>query len=285
MGGRLVQASLDEVNRCVHQGQLGVIRARRKGLQQRLDGLRLPVERQAERIVGEQPGRAGPVARRLGVPDGLDHLAVLDKPPGGPPVQRRHFFGQRPAQLQPQQIREQVVVAKPRALGVERHDKRVGVLQFQQDPFRARAAGQQIGQFTVDPVEHGGAQQQILDVVRLALQHLGDQVLGDRPVAAGELRDETLRVGVTGQRDRRQPQARRPPFRPLVQQRRSGVRQRDPRGIEKLARLALGEAQIRRADLGQLAGQAQLMQAQREIAARGQHRVHVPGRFVSSRVS
>jgi hypothetical protein len=30
VGGRLVQASLDEVNCCVYQGQLGVIRARRK---------------------------------------------------------------------------------------------------------------------------------------------------------------------------------------------------------------------------------------------------------------
>jgi hypothetical protein len=29
-------------------------------------------------MVGEQPGRAGPVARRLGVPDGVGNVAVLD---------------------------------------------------------------------------------------------------------------------------------------------------------------------------------------------------------------
>ena len=46
--------------------------------QQRPDGLRLPVHGQAERMVGEQPGRAGPVARRLGVPDGVGNVAVLD---------------------------------------------------------------------------------------------------------------------------------------------------------------------------------------------------------------
>ena len=96
---------------------------------------------------------------------------------------------------------------------------------------------------------------------RLAFQHLGDQVLGDRAVAAGELRDEPLRVGVTGQGDRREPQARGPPFGPLVQQRRPGLGQRDARGVEQLAGFALGEAQVGRADLGQLAGQAQLMQA------------------------
>ena len=144
--------------------------------------------------------------------------------------------------------------------------------------FRARAAGQQIGQFTVDAIEQGGAQQQLLHLLRLAVQHLGDQILGDRPVAAGELRDETLRVGVTGQRDHREPQARGPPFRPLMQPRRSGLRQRDTRGIEQLACFALAEAQIGRADLGQLAGQAQLMQAQREIATRRQHRMHVVGK-------
>ena len=212
-------------------------------------------------MVGEQPGRIGPVARRLGVPDGVDHLALPDEPSGGPPVQRRYFFGQRPAQLQPQQIREQVVVAEPGPLGVERYDERVRVLEVQQDPFRARAAGQQVGQLAVDPVEQGGAQQQILDVGGLAVQHLGEQVLGDRAVAAGELRDEPLRVGVTGQGDRREPQARGPPFGPLVQQRRPGLGQRDTRGVEQLAGLALGKAQVRRADLGQLAGQAQLMQA------------------------
>ena len=95
-------------------------------------------------MVGQQPGRLGPVARRLRVPDGVDHLALQGEPSGGAPVQPRHFRGQRPAQLQPEQIREQVVVAKPRALGVQRFNERVRVLEFQQDPFRARAAGQHV---------------------------------------------------------------------------------------------------------------------------------------------
>ena len=48
-------------------------------------------------MVGEQSGRLRPVARRLGVPDGVGRLAMLDEPLGGPPVQGRHLFGQRPA--------------------------------------------------------------------------------------------------------------------------------------------------------------------------------------------
>ena len=141
-----------------------------------------------------------------------------------------------------------------------------------------RAAGQQIGQFAVDAIEQGRAQQQILDAGRLALQHLGDQVLGDRAVAAGEIRDETLRIRVTGQGERREPQARRPPLGPQVQERHPGFGQRDTRGMKQLPGLALGKAQIRRADLGQVACQAQLKQAQLQIAAGGQHRVHVRGK-------
>ena len=98
--------------------------------------------------------------------------------------------------------------------------------------------------------EQRGAQQQILDVGRLAVEHLGEQVLGDRAVAAGELRDEPLRVGVAGQGDRREPQARGPALGPLVQQRCPGRGQRDARGVEQLAGLALGEAQVGGADLG-----------------------------------
>ena len=99
MGGRLVQAPLGEVTHRAHKGQLGMIPARREGPHQRLHGLRLPVEGQAERMVSEQPGRIGPVPRRLGLPDSLGHLALHGEPSGGAPMQSRHLVGQSPAQL------------------------------------------------------------------------------------------------------------------------------------------------------------------------------------------
>ena len=129
MGGRLVQVPLDEVAPGAHQRQLGVILAGREGPHQRLHRLRLPVERQAEGMVGQQPGRVGPVAGRLGVPDGVDRPALPDEPSGRAPVQRRDFLGQRPAQLQPEQVPEQAVAAEPGALGVERQYERVRVGQ------------------------------------------------------------------------------------------------------------------------------------------------------------
>ena len=155
------------------------------------------------------------------------------------------------------------MVAEPGPGGVEGDDERVRVLEFQQDPVRPGAARQQIGQLAVDPVEQAGAQQQVLHIAGLAVQHFGEQVLRDRAVGAGEVGDETLRVGVTGQGEHREPQARGPSFGPLVQQRHPGVRQLDTRGGEKLAGFVFGEPQIRRADLGELTRQAQLMKAQR----------------------
>jgi hypothetical protein len=44
--------------------------------------------------------------------------------------------------------------------------------------------------------EHRGPQRQPPDLLRLPLQHLSQQVLGDRALAAGELGREPLRIRV-----------------------------------------------------------------------------------------
>ena len=129
----------------------------------------------------------------------------------------RNLLGQPSAELQAQEIRQELVVAKPGALGVQRHDERVGVLQLQQRPLRARTARQQVGKFPVQPVDKRGSQQRALHLARLAFEHLGHQVFPDRPVGAGKLGHETLGIRVTGERDHRQAQASRPTFRALVQ--------------------------------------------------------------------
>src|SRR3954471_5931768 len=61
------------------------------------------------------------------------------------------------------------------------------------------------------------ARAQLLDVVGLSFQHFGEQVLGDRPVGAGELGDEPLRVGMAGQCDHGEPESCGPPLGFLVQ--------------------------------------------------------------------
>jgi hypothetical protein len=110
-----------------------------------------------------------------------------------------------------------VVVAKPGTAGVERDDECVGVLEVEQDPFRSGCAGEEVGQLTIDPVQYRGTQQQALYLRRLPVEHLGQQILRDRPIAAGELGHEPVRPGVPGQGQRGQSQSGRPPLGSLVQ--------------------------------------------------------------------
>ena len=198
----LVEAKRILVGDGPDQGQVGGVRTGpgRERAQQRRHGARLPVKGEAEGMVGEHAGRLVPVASRLQVADRVGGLAARGEPARGELVQSGDVRGHRSAQFQPEQLTEHAVVAEPGTAGIEGHDERVGVLKVQQDPLRARGSGKQVGELAVDPVQHGGAQQQALDFRRLPLQHLGHQVLGDRAVAAGELGDEPFRVGVPGER-------------------------------------------------------------------------------------
>ena len=139
---------------------------------------------------------------------------------------------------------------------------------------------QQIRQLAVDPVEQGGTQKQLLDLGRLAFQHLGEEILGHGPAAPGEFCDKSFGVRAAGQGDRGEPQASGPAFRPLVQLRGLGFRQRDAGSLEEFAGLVLSKTQVRRADLGQLAGETKLVQPEWQITARCKDRVHMPGEFL-----
>ena len=154
----------------------------------------------------------------------------------------RNLVAQRSAQLEAQEVRQQLVVAKPGALSVERHNKRVGFLQFQQHLLRARPARQQVGEFTVQPFDKRGSHQHALNLARLALEHLGHQVLPNRPVGARELGHETLGIRVTAERDHRQAQASRPTFRTLVQRGRTSVGQTDPGRGKRFARTKISSS-------------------------------------------
>jgi len=163
------------------------------------------------------------------------------------------------------------VVAEPRPGRVQRRHERVGLLQVLQHPLPALVPGQQVRQLPVHPLQDGGAQQQPPHRLALPVQHLGQQVLGHRPLGAGEPGGEPFRVGVPGQRQRRQPQPRRPPLGPLLQQRQRRPGQLHPRGVEQLPGLGQAEPQVVRSDLGQLAFQPQPVQAQPHVMPGGQH--------------
>jgi hypothetical protein len=102
--------------------------------------------------------------------------------------------GAAPFQLQ--QAAEPPVVAEPRPRRVQRHHERVGGLQVLQDPLAVRTPGQRVGQPAADPLHQTSPQQRPPPrLLALLLLHLGQQVVGHGPLAAGELRREPLRIG------------------------------------------------------------------------------------------
>src|SRR5918996_4301799 len=92
--------------------------------------------------------------------DRLDDVATLRMPAGGATVQLRDLLGSLTPQLEAQQIDQQVVVAEPRAARVDRDDKRVRLLQPEQQPGAVTPTGQQVREGDVDALKDARAQQQ-----------------------------------------------------------------------------------------------------------------------------
>jgi hypothetical protein len=224
-------------------------------------------------VFGEEAASLRPVARRVRVADGVDDLGVVRVPPRGGLVQLVYPAGICSPQQEAQQIGEEVVVAKPQAPRVQCGHERVSLLEVLQDPLGSRASREEVRERPVHPLEHRGAQKQGSHVRRLAIEHLSQQVVGDRTLAAGELGHELLLVGVLGEGDRCQPQAGDPAFGALVEGRQSALRQFDPGRVEQFARLLQRKPKVGSANLGQVPGETQPGQREVRVSACHEHQV------------
>src|SRR5260370_42484087 len=119
-------------------------RAGRERSQESGDRAFLTVERQADQVVREQPGRIGPVTGGERVSNGVDHLTVISEPRCSLAVEVRNFPSQRSAKFQAQEVRSTLVVTEPHALGAKRNDECVAVLERQHHLLTAWAAGRQV---------------------------------------------------------------------------------------------------------------------------------------------
>ena len=91
------------------------------------------LSQQAGRLLLDQPRRPLEVLGRQGVADRLVHQPLLLVPPAGPAVQLRDAARLLRFQTTAQALREQVVVAIPAPLLVERRHEQVGAFHPHQD--------------------------------------------------------------------------------------------------------------------------------------------------------
>ena len=273
VAGGLVEPAVENAvdrkrSREVSVAQVGIGREHRE---QRVERVAPAGHRQRVVVVQQQAPGGPPLTGRLIVADGLDDVALLFVPGGRGVVQRRDRRRCDAPQFEAQEIREQVVVAEPRTGGVERGDEGVLVFEPLEDRLGPHGAGEHIGERAADALEDRRAQEQVAHLRWLALEHLGEEVAGDGPLAAGELGHEALGVRVRGQRDRRQAQTGRPSLGAFVQRAETDIRQHDAAGPEQGAAFVEREAQVGPAQFGQLARDPQAVQAERRLLACREH--------------
>ncbi len=115
-------------------------------------------------------------------------------------------------------------------------------------------------------VEHARGQQEALEVGGLPVQHLGAEIVRDQPVAARERRHEPCDVGSGAHRQPRELQSGGPSFGADHERRDLGARQGQAHALdEEVEGLVDGEAEIRGAQLRQLAAPPQARHRQRRV--------------------
>ena len=147
------------------------------------------------------------------VADRLRRLAVPLEPVARPEVQLVDTVGQFVEQAGTQHLGEEVVIAVPLAMVVERNEKQVRPVQGLERAVAPATAGDRIAEVAGQPREDRRLEQERPHRLRLPMQHLFDQVVDDVPVVAGEPRDERSRVVAPlhrqgGELDRRDPSLR-----------------------------------------------------------------------------
>ena len=212
----------------------------------------------------------------------LQLQAVVFVPDAGPDVQAGDFVGILLLQPLPQQLTEEMMIPIPAPVVVQGDDEEVGAIEVGQDllPGSGGVRYERIAQRAAQPVEDGGAQQEVLDAGGLLLQDLLDQIVQHEAVAAAEGVDEARGVAPSLHRQSRQVQPGDPALGARFQGGDFILREvQAHRIVEKFGGFGGRKAQVGGAQLGESALGAQAGQGQRRILAGGDDQVQ-PGRQV-----
>jgi hypothetical protein len=205
-----------------------------------------------------------------GVPEGRKVVPAVGEPRGRAAVEVLGVVGPLSAHLRAQKLAEQRVVAVPLPASVQRREQRAAARQLGEPPLAAGAAGQRVRELAVEHIDDRRAKQEAPVLGRDVGQDLREQVVADRPVVAGEVVDEALRLGMIAKRQSREAQRTDPPLGVFPQPPDVRLVHRHAELRQHLGGLREREGELRGPDLGQLVLEPEPPEAQRRVCARRQ---------------
>ena len=194
------------------QGRVGRDELGGQGIQPHAHRLELPGVERPTPVRRHQPAAERSVARGDRVADRLGRIAVVLIPLRRPLVQRGGLLRCRARKLMAQQPGEEVVVPEGVSAGVDRDDEQILGCESPKQPMTVGSVGDGVAQWRVELAEDGRLEEEVLNVRRLALQDLAEQVVGHGRVRAREAADERFGVFLAPEGKRRQLQAGDPPL-------------------------------------------------------------------------
>src|SRR5215216_2956783 len=208
------------------------------------------------------------VSGRDGLPDRPLKVARTLQPPARPFVQDRHQVGLAAPELVEQQLGEEMVVAVPLSLLVQRNHEQVGVGEFTQESARTLPTRDCIAQRASHRPQYRGLQQKLPYILGESSQNLLSQEGDDVAVAAAKRLDEGMLVLLVLQGEGGEVDPRRPPFRTLEQHREViGADAKPDLLVQQAVGFILQEGELLGADLVHLSLGPKPSQWQRRVRA------------------
>lgn len=191
----------------------------------------------------------------------------------------------RRCQARAQEIGEQMVIAEPVPLGIERDQEQVRRLDRAQQGGTVAPSQDGIGERRREAIEDGAFHQEGEDLRRLAIQHVPGQEFGDFALAARKMADEIGARGALFERERGQLQAGDPALGAMLQGDQISHRQIHGLGlVEQTLRLVQREAQLHVVEIDELALHPHVGEAEGQGTARRHHQMQAGRRIGQQRV-
>ena len=109
------------------------------------------------------------------------------------------------------------MIAVPAPIVVERYDEEVAPLQLFEHLLTARNTGDSVAEGTRQAGQDGSPEQECLDLLGLASEHLLQEVIHDEAMGAGKGLDKAIHVFAAAQGEGRHLQPGNPALCPLVE--------------------------------------------------------------------